>query len=413
MDEYTIKVMGMDFVVKNLKPVSRKMVDGRIVTLDDKGEIILPAPIPPEKSGELIGRDSTSITFAASNVTPAKTSPNNWQNAESAIRSQLPPKPKIESWSSTMDDPRRPGKKDLLIYKGNAFVDAVAQCFNEHRPLVMTPDMIWLLILQGVANHVNANSEHLRKKFVTFEGKETIVVVRDQFVKGDRNNPWENVFEEFSLEIKESIGDNYDKLMHSFSTTGVVEKAAFEVALMDVVQSYFTYEVHTMCGIPSITIEGEKKDWETILEKAKGLEEYELSWWLKELLPVLEQFVKASDGEIDGSFWKSFFNERGGSGVKGCSGHITKLFPYTEEHHPTTMVRNPSFDEDHYGVIGFDEFPIGLSAVPFIWKYYTTQYNMKFYAGFFGAKMDRELNNAIRPAIGWAITDNGKKGIEA
>src|SRR4029078_12923454 len=35
-------------------------------------------------------------------------------------------------------------------------IAALDLAFSDHRPLVLSPDMIWLLIAQGFANHVNA-----------------------------------------------------------------------------------------------------------------------------------------------------------------------------------------------------------------------------------------------------------------
>lgn len=50
------------------------------------------------------------------------------------------------------------------------------QAYADHRPFVLSPDMIWLLISQGFAQHVNANHESLRKYFVDFSGKQSLVV---------------------------------------------------------------------------------------------------------------------------------------------------------------------------------------------------------------------------------------------
>ncbi len=73
-------------------------------------------------------------------------------------------------------------------------VAAVHLAFNDHRPLVLSPDMLWLLVAQGFANHVNANAEVLRPRFVKHRGKVTIKVRRDDFVKGSPENPWPEVF---------------------------------------------------------------------------------------------------------------------------------------------------------------------------------------------------------------------------
>ncbi len=61
--------------------------------------------------------------------------------------------------------------KNIVQARMHAFVDAVGRAYSEHRPLVISPDMIWLLICQGFSTHVNSNPEQLRYQFVTHEGK--------------------------------------------------------------------------------------------------------------------------------------------------------------------------------------------------------------------------------------------------
>ena len=290
-------------------------------------------------------------------------------------------------------------------------MSTVGQCFDEHRPLVLSPDMIWLTILQGFANHINENSETYRKRFVDFEGKEKIVVRRDDFIKGCIENPWEEVFPAFTSKIKEYIGEqNYEMVVGDFSTTTSIEKAAYEVALLDIVQSYFSLEFHTKCGIPEITVEGSKEDWEKILTKTEALSEFDLEWWTDGLMPVLEQFVSVSDQKIDGEFWRSFYKKNSGSGGPYISGYILNLFPYLKR--GGKKVKNAFLDrtEDknrYFGGATEENFPSGLSSAPYLWKYLGQKFNMKFVAGFYGSEHNPETK-ALRPAIGWAITDEGE-----
>ena len=152
------------------------------------------------------------------------------------------------------------------------FVAAVHLAFDEHRPLVLSPDMLWLLVAQGFANHVNANAEALRPQFVAHPGKETINVRRDDFVKGSPANPRPQVFEEFSGGIREHIGAaTHDLLLPRFSTTGPTEKAAAEVVLMDAMQAFFDFQLHTLCGIPQIVLEGTHHDWQLLAERTRAL----------------------------------------------------------------------------------------------------------------------------------------------
>ena len=63
---------------------------------------------------------------------------------------------------------------------------------------------------------------------------------QDDFVKGSAANPWPEVFDEFSEQIRKHIGDKtHDLLTPEYSTTGPVEKAAAQVVLMDSFKKYF------------------------------------------------------------------------------------------------------------------------------------------------------------------------------
>ncbi|KJA15904.1 hypothetical protein HYPSUDRAFT_333356 [Hypholoma sublateritium FD-334 SS-4] len=59
------------------------------------------------------------------------------------------------------------------------------------------------------------------------------------------------------------------------------------------------------CGIPSITLEGEKSDWENILLRIEKLKEFgpEPEAWAFLLRPILTRFVQAFDGQPDIDFW--------------------------------------------------------------------------------------------------------------
>ena len=85
----------------------------------------------------------------------------------------------------------------------NSLLAAVHRAFQDHRPLSLSPDMIWVTLCQGLATHVAENRQALRDRFVSFQGKRPITIRRDDFVKGAPDNPWPEVFSEFSDAIEE------------------------------------------------------------------------------------------------------------------------------------------------------------------------------------------------------------------
>jgi len=220
----------------------------------------------------------------------------------------------------------------------NLLAEAVHQAFYKHYPLILSPDIIWLAIAQGFANHVNQDPEKVRKHFVDFKGKETITISRPEFVKGSPLNDWPSVFPEFAQAIGGFIGkDAVEMVTCNFSTSGPTERIVSQITLMDTVQHYFEYEMVCGCGIPSIGLRGTNEDWKSIRAKAEKLQRFGLEWWLKELLPVLDQFVNAAQGKQDTKFWRAICNFSGASGFNGApiSGWLQVFFPYLNASGPS------------------------------------------------------------------------------
>ncbi|WP_165067717.1 DUF4419 domain-containing protein [Paludisphaera rhizosphaerae] len=303
-------------------------------------------------------------------------------------------------------------------------VAAVHYAFHDHRPLRIGPDAVWLMVIQAVANHVNAHPEELRGRFVQHDGRASIVVRRDDFVKGSPENPWPEVFGAFSTAIRDHVGPVVDQFTPSFSTTGPVERAAAEVVLLAAMQSYFQYSFDSFCGIPTITLEGTTADWEALAERVESFEEFGLARWIALLQPILGQFVRASRGDVDARFWRSIYKLESESGGPYVTGWITAFFPYLTN--PETGRADAPFEELIDGddlimrvlklpgqaddgdewVDGptFDQLPGGLSIAPFLWKCLGREYSMEFLGGFVGVSQDAETF-ALRPEIGWAVRE--------
>ena len=294
----------------------------------------------------------------------------------------------------------------------NRFIATVHIAYSEHYPLVLTPDVIWMCIAQGFATHVNCNSEKLRHFFVQHEGKKELNVRRDDFVNGSPSNPWPEVFDDFSAQIKTAVGDKvYGALTPSFSTTGPVERAAAQLAVMDAFKKYFSYKVCSRCGIPEITLEGTVGDWIALKEKTMALKDFDLSWWTDELSPILDQFVEAASGRVDQTFWSSIYKFSNHSGGPFITGWITTLYPYIgESSERNTFIsswrkrkRDDALRRPFNGITS-DSFPPGLCSTPFTWNYLGTECQKTFYSGFMAVSQDPNTL-ALRPEIGWGVAE--------
>jgi hypothetical protein len=298
-------------------------------------------------------------------------------------------------------------------------IEAVHTAFAEHYPLVLSPDDVWLCLAQGFALHVEANAEALRSRFVRHEGQLTLEVRRDDFVKGSPHNDWLGCFAKWSDAIAAHIGKKRDLVVAAFSTTGPIERAASEIVLMSAMKNYFNFLLLTLCGIPSITLLGTVEDWQAIRHRVEVFVEFGLKDWVRALLPVLDQFVKAAAGEPDRTFWRSIYkyNDEQGSSDPYVTGWINVLFPYLDNGGPLmgTNRTNRTIRNDHAHALAWyrssdkrtkgptvGKFPRGLSRVPLTWEYQGTIFPMTLQAGFVGIAQDRQTR-AVQPAIGWAV----------
>lgn len=299
---------------------------------------------------------------------------------------------------------------EKLVYRGShAFLAGMHQAYAEHRPFVLSPDMIWLLISQGFANHVNNNSEQLKKYFVTFEGKKTLTVTNNKIILGKPNSPWEEVFPEFSKHIASNVGEDLTNVLTAdFSTTTTTEKIASQITIMDAMEPYFNYEVlRIMCGFPEITVKGTPEDWNKIIEKTKFLSKYELDWWTEPLLPILEEIKRTSENKINHEFWMNMFKIHTSTDYgnpKNIDGWITNFFPYDKS---GKRIELDKFSRIELKDI-FEKLPSEIVKVKFNYILVSPKGKkiatvpMNFWAGFVGLSQDRR-SLALEPKIGWFI----------
>jgi hypothetical protein len=294
----------------------------------------------------------------------------------------------------------------------HALVAAADFAYARHHPLVLSPDVIWLTIAQGFAQHVANHAEALRPRLVPHQGEATIRVRRDDFVLGSPENPWDEVFPVFSTAIRQAVGPRTHRLLLAdFSTTSPAERAASEVVLMGAMRSYFRFQCDTLCGIPAVTLEGTAEDWADVLRRVRALAEYDLEWWTGAVAPILEQFHAAARGAVDTAFWQRLHKLVDDSGAPYLSGWLPRLFPYLKEGgrgRPVTVTRrNPDLHRERRGGgITHKRLPSSLSRVPFVWHHQGTDHEYEFVAGVVGVEQD-PATLAVRPRVGWAVRPVG------
>ncbi len=293
------------------------------------------------------------------------------------------------------------GRGDSLVSFGyHSFFKGMYKAYADHRPFVLSPDMVWLLICQGFARHVNAQPEKMRDYFVNFSGRLSLVVhVNEEFTLDNPDAPWETVFPQFTEQIGKYTGGELIELLTSdFSTTTAIEKVASEITIMESMKSYFEYVlVMVGCGIPEITLTGTTQDWQKVLDKTRRLAKYDLAWWTSELEPILKGFVKASQGKVDKGFWKEMFKyhtlkKYGAPTI--VDGWIVRFFPYDKDGKRFNLKEIRKMDALPDEIVKVDLTYIDViedKKIP-----------LELWAGFVGLDQDAE-HFTLTPKIGWML----------
>ncbi len=296
---------------------------------------------------------------------------------------------------------------DSLVNFGyNSFFYGMYQAYADHRPFVLSPDIIWLLISQGFSRHVNANPEKLRKYFVDFSGKLSLVVETNDNLLED-SQKWEDIFPQFTSQISEHTGKELiQTLSCDFSTTGSIEKVASEITIMEAMEPYFEFVVmYVICGIPEIKLLGTTDDWKKILDKTRKLGDYNLKWWTNELEPVLKEFINASKGNINKRFWRNMFkyhSKKKYGAPQIINGWIVKFFPYDKDgrrNNLKTLNRDKALPEE---IVKVDLKYIKNDGLQ------NEEIMLELWAGFIGLEQNPD-NFALTPQISWMIK---KKDLE-
>ncbi|EIW77692.1 hypothetical protein CONPUDRAFT_138932 [Coniophora puteana RWD-64-598 SS2] len=248
--------------------------------------------------------------------------PGPYQQCKELLQTSIPP---------TIDS-------NKIIPRKNGFVHTVLEAYNQHRALVVRPDDVWLAILTQFSAYVNAHAEELRTSFVAHEDKKELVVIAN----GNRYSvDFGDLSRQMTGEMHKNVVDPAlrDWVMPMFSTTTVTDTTVYAMVMMASMKAYFDYRFGLRCGIPRVTLDGTRADWEAILVRLEKLKEYGLQTtaWYHLLRPVISRFVRAFDepsSKANLDFWDKVFHRKGNaSGPSFFMGWIAAFCVFTDEGH--------------------------------------------------------------------------------
>ncbi|KAG6006837.1 hypothetical protein E4U21_006644 [Claviceps maximensis] len=262
---------------------------------------------------------------------------------------------------------------DHIYPSSDSFVRGSIVAWANHQSLVLRPDVIWFEILAQLNFYMTANAESIRHLFVNFEKKQQIAV---------QDISWQNVIASFGREIQKRVKTDWllGWVTPGFSTSTQNDNMTATVLMMGLMQHYFQFSGEIICGIPSVTLLGRRKDWVKLYKKLDRLEEWgaQPTQYAMKLRPILSRFVKSWDEPTSPairSFWEQIVraNKRascGGPTKYDISGWITGFTHWKEDgtlmsSYGTMAGQNgTTLDGVSYARLGVTRIPVGYAKAP-------------------------------------------------
>ncbi|KAI0472106.1 hypothetical protein GGR56DRAFT_106759 [Xylariaceae sp. FL0804] len=295
-------------------------------------------------------------------------------------------------WQSSFD---AEGHVDVYP-SANGFVHAAVRAYNGHHHLRIRPDDVWIAILSQLSIYVNTHAEALRSIFVSHQGQKPLSL-EGAVLRG---------FDQFASKITEVLSNSVKDqtlprwIMQEFSTTTPTDRIAAGIIMMATFQAYFAYFDAITCGLPSVTLLGERADWVQLCEAierlgelvpaeggpspvpgkaARDLATAQMTKWASVLKPVLARFVRSFDSPAAAEtvdFWQRIADYRvGGSGADYLTGWLTAFCFWTEngectfpleetEGRSQWALRALRLDDACYTSVDWKDLPPGWASVP-------------------------------------------------
>jgi hypothetical protein len=216
----------------------------------------------------------------------------------------------------------------------HGFFGTLALAYSYHLPVQFGPQHLWLLVLQGVAQHIDKHKERLQPKImkkVTTDEKQQVVEIR-------RDGPIDvaEVIDAMTKAAQALLPDDSPLSSKPFSCSRPEETTAIQATFMNAVHHYVRFVLYTFCGFPSVKLEGTLSDWQDLQARVAGLhvldeEDAHFNDWLNQVWSILAKivkFVETPDQEKEKEFWNSMVRQNNMSGRAYLDGWLLSFVPY-------------------------------------------------------------------------------------
>ncbi|KAK8024731.1 hypothetical protein PG990_002554 [Apiospora arundinis] len=296
----------------------------------------------------------------------------------------------VEEWGVVTSSFRPTGDKSSprpdgegVFASSNGLVMAAAAAYAQHHYLVIRPEDVWHAITTQLQFYINGHAAELRHLFVSHQGK--------QELKIEVVDPYDVplIAKHFETHLEEKVLDpSLPKwFLPDFSTTTPDDITVASIVAMGAYSNFFRYFIGVICGLPSVTLLGERADYEKILQRLDRLCEFgqEPSEFCGQLRPILRRFVRTFDFPEEKElkeFWNNIctrHHETMCGGSEYYSGWITAFCFWQPEGQRTEyhdlvdrearMLLDPvparlMYDGVTYNSVDIETVPSGFAKVP-------------------------------------------------
>ncbi|KAF2727833.1 hypothetical protein EJ04DRAFT_517011 [Polyplosphaeria fusca] len=250
----------------------------------------------------------------------------------------------------------------------NSLVDAALHAYLEHHHLIIRPEDVWFAILAQFSIYINANAERARDIFVDHDGK---MALYTDINPGEYGHGVRSLASAIQRSVK--MQGLKDWALPAFSTTTETDVEVASVMLMGSMQHYFTYGMGVVCGLPRVTLLGERQDYQDMSDRLPFLKDMELgpevTLWALHLERVLGGFVNSFDGDTaqNVDFWNSM-TQHHPTNVCGhspsISGWLTAFCFWNDKGKELYKCSRKDMDAGCNHFIRTEHIPSGLVSVP-------------------------------------------------
>ena len=324
--------------------------------------------------------------------------PRPWTNgkiasAEALLRESCPQEHKSNKGIIQSSFDENTLKEDHISPSSNGFVWSLVHAYSNHHHVSIRPEDVWFAILVQLSFYVNGHAEELRAFFVDHQGTRELEVI-------ELGTRYTVDFGALAIRMSKLIQKNVvdselrDWIVPAFTTTTDSDRVIASILMMGALQKYFSYRMTLGCGIPSVTLLGEREDWEKILGRLDKITQLgeEPTTFATTLRPIIRHFIASFDDLTSPSvlsFWAQMIDRQCGSGVDYATGWITGFVFWDGEGKSLRNVAHGGgfkIDEAEYHCVNLEDLPSGYSSVPVLVDDNGHEFKSRMVAGSVGIK---------------------------